>query len=293
MSEGVIDIGEQRRPKKLKPGMRGLRAVGVRVNRDGTLSISRWEQTGQPWWRRITHLVVPDLLAAIRQQRHILEETYGIDADLIGGELHDLERFQEAVFDIEERLWNWKKLSDEEKELIKADFRRLEKRFSGFRNEWKVLAGAQFYHAKTLVDCLGRTNPPAMAFRAHGALHKLRQRMEQIGLIASKLSAREQALRFEKGRIERIFYLTARGIRGMLESTALQNRPNFLKQTKGLDRRISALLSEVHTITVNPYKEPRIRIGNALLAAQRAIRQRDILLTVSHLKNALKVLDEI
>ncbi|MBU1110422.1 hypothetical protein KKB83_02305 [Patescibacteria group bacterium] len=282
-----VVIDTRRRRRRGGRGVVSLAAAGVRPARDGRVVISRWFPTAHSWWRRLGSQIVEDLPAAIRMQEHI-ESKYE------AREILQIAAFISTAHDIEARLWRWKELSGAERDQIKTDFARLAQRFGTFQNEWKLRAGGHFDKAKSLIDSLGRTNPPSRAIMARAAVCNLCQRLEnQISIIRGKIAARKKALQIEQERIRKVIRQTTGAVNSMLNTSLFRTLRGSQGQGRGATRRISQLVSDLGTIKFKPYLQSRVEAANALLAAQKAIRGGNIKSARTHLRTASRKLREM
>jgi hypothetical protein len=284
-SPKVINIRESKpKAKREEPWGKVLAEAGIYPGKNGKVVITRWNPTSEPWQRSPIEQTVDNLEAAIRMQQHI-EDNY------IAQELPEIQQFLTEASLIESDLWNWKNLDEAERQRLIIRFDHLAKRFSSFRNEWKLSAGAIFYRAKTLRDSLGRKNPTSRAIMTRSAVTNLIHRKRGIDAIRIVIASRKLILQLEKNRSEVLLNQTA------AELTVLVNNHPFFrrsgvtpKQKEDLINRLQQLATEVRTIRFQPYFDRSIKVANLILAGQKSVRKSEGNVAKDELNQAMSLI---
>ena len=130
--------------------------------------------------------------AALRQQDHIILDTYGLSRDRLKGELEELlsmitelEKARDAIE---------KTISPSPRALSRQTFNRIAHKLTKKINYLKKEAGDKLLGAAGPFDSLGRRNPSAKMTQATAAIKRLKKRINDIFKIITRIKYRERVI---------------------------------------------------------------------------------------------------
>ncbi len=268
---------------------------GIRILTSGWIETLRWnnESGKKPKnkWRKsdIVWRKVKGIHSAIRQQDHILEETYKFGTKYKNGELQILDSIQEILEYANRLLINWRYLDKGgRKELeLKLAFVVLE--LERCRNEYKVETREKIKKAKFLRDSLGRINPGAMSARTLSALRNLNERFIQLGIIMPHIAMRKEALILEKRRMESTIKIAMGNPKIILRHPVFSNGTIKEYEISPICGRIDMTNFMLKNVRVSPYYEQTQQIMLYLEQAKKYFANNEFMKAKKMLNIAIEI----